>query len=274
MKRIFALLLCFAVSCLLLAGCGAGTRTRSAAIPDGTDSPSVTEPAHPARPGHRPRHEEPASPDRRSHHDESGHPSHPRPEPRADRSELRSRPMRMELYGMGSVLLPADTATLQLCVETEAATMEEAMTENDAKALKFREVAATYGTLTETYRSAWPKDPGEGYAVSRSYQLKTKELDRLDEILTALAQNGVSRIYGVSYECEGNESARQAALNAAIADAKQTAESFFSQPVILKIQECGFAPLCGYSDGSRIVRFEARVQVLFTEGETAAPSAA
>lgn len=146
------------------------------------------------------------------------------------------------IQGFGSISAVPDKATLSGGVTTDAETAADALASNSAAlnavlaALKDAGVEAKdiqtsnfsvqprYGDYSKSAPSGLPKI--EGYQVSNTVSVRVNDLERLGPLLDTMVTSGANTINGISFEVTGSNEKRDAAREAAVADARRKAELF------------------------------------------------
>lgn len=144
--------------------------------------------------------------------------------------------------GYGSISAVPDKATLSGGVTTDAEAAADALASNSAAlnavlaALKDAGVEAKdiqtsnfsvqprYGDYSKSGPSGLPKI--EGYQVSNTVSVRVNDLARLGPLLDTMVSSGANTINGISFEVTGANEKRDAAREAAVADARRKAELF------------------------------------------------
>lgn len=146
------------------------------------------------------------------------------------------------VQGFGTISAVPDKATLSGGVTTDALTAADALASNSAAlnavlaALKDAGVDAKdiqtsnfsvqprYGDYSKSGPSGLPKI--EGYQVSNTVSVRVNDLTRLGPLLDTMVSSGANTINGISFEVTGANEKRDAAREAAVADARRKAELF------------------------------------------------
>jgi hypothetical protein len=141
--------------------------------------------------------------------------------------------------GTGSVSLPPDIANVDAAVETNFASADEAVSQNNR--IYDRIVAAltklgiaredlTFSSYNVNYNprpQIVPPNSSEryGYTVSRAFRVKVREMARAGAAVDACTAAGATGINGVSFGRSDQNAARAEAIGKAVADARNNAEA-------------------------------------------------
>ena len=137
---------------------------------------------------------------------------------------------QVTVVGHGEAKGRPDTATVQIGVETEAPTAQEALAQNTQQAqaiiAKLKELGVADQDLQTSNFNIYPVYSGpenrqlSGYHVSNSVVVTIRNLDQAGTLLDQVVQAGANSIYGVSFSVEDPKALREQARAAAIEDAK------------------------------------------------------
>ena len=141
--------------------------------------------------------------------------------------------------GEGSASAAPDIAVVSLGVVSEAPTAQDALAANakDMNAVVHtitgagieKKDVATSGLFVEPVYSDSSKDPqGQskitGYRVSNQVTVRIRDIGKSGPLLDKVITAGANRVNGVSFEIARSEALRDAAIKAAIAEARRRAE--------------------------------------------------
>jgi len=165
---------------------------------------------------------------------------------------------RITLLGVAKGTVASDTAILYISIQNMAQTLEGARANsNERLDGVMKELGSEYGATSDDFSfQSYSEGPTTGYisdskindAVTRSFTLRTKKLDKLDEICHIVIENNTNN------ECYIQELALSDGLrneiqnqlrDKAILNAKTEAEGMFkvNKPVLIEwAQEGGIAP--------------------------------
>lgn len=155
-------------------------------------------------------------------------------------------PRSMHVSSVGKVTVAADTAVLNLTVETRGATAKEAQKANRADVDKLTDILVSNGVSKGDIKNGWyslypeynydmPMPTGgnypiKGYIASNSLNVEVKNLDKVSDILDSAVELESVRIGGTSYKVvnkgDAEEKARKMAISAAKAKAANLAKMF------------------------------------------------
>lgn len=144
---------------------------------------------------------------------------------------------QVTVVGHGEIKGAPDTATVQIGVETEAATAKDALAQNSAQAQAVQEKLTALGvdakdiqTSNFSINPAYGSDGRQvtGYRVSNMVTVKIQQLDQAGTLLDQVVQAGANSIYGISFSVENPEALLDQARKAAIENAKARATQLAS----------------------------------------------
>ena len=139
---------------------------------------------------------------------------------------------QVTVVGRGEVKGAPDTATVQIGVETEAATSKDALAQNSAETKAVQDKLTELGidakdiqtnnfSISPTYGADGRQVTG--YRVSNLVTVKIRQLDQAGTLLDQVVQAGANSIYGISFSVENPEALLDQARKAAIENAKTRA---------------------------------------------------
>jgi len=144
----------------------------------------------------------------------------------------------IEVSGDGEVQAAPDQATLQLAIETHAATASAAASSNAALAQKIRDaIKAKLGDRGKLWTGGYSLDPDYseprnggvakivGYRAQNSITVQTGALDVVGPVIDAAIGAGANRVDSLSYDLRDNTAARNEAISKAAKDAQSQAQS-------------------------------------------------
>jgi hypothetical protein len=149
-----------------------------------------------------------------------------------------SKVRTIQVSGDGEVQAAPDQATLELAIETHAATAAEAAGLNGALAQKVRDaLKAKLGDKGRMWTGGYtlypdysePREGGEariiGYHAQNSITVDTQALDTVGPLIDAAIAAGANRVSSLDYDLRDNTKARGAAIGKASADAQAQAQA-------------------------------------------------
>jgi uncharacterized protein YggE len=181
--------------------------------------------------------------------------------------------------GTGTVALPPDIAIVRAGLQTNAASANDAVSENNA--IYERIVAgvvklgiARVDVALDYYNVRYNPRPqvmpasstGEqyGYTVARTFQVTVRKIAMAGSVTDACIDAGATEINGVSFGLSDRVAAREQAIKKAIADARSNAETIARSAGlrIVSIKSIGY-PDNAYAEptGMAIARVTARASV-------------
>ena len=172
---------------------------------------------------------------------------------------------RLHAVGRGVVEVAPDHASVQIGVNTRAATPPEALDRNSAAARRAIDLVRSLGvsqpdvatgsvTLSEAFRSTGQGQVPDGFQANNTVTIKVRDLGRLGEIMRRVVEQGANRVGGVSFGL--SEQARYAdqARAAAVEDALRKARGLATAAGVKlgRIEQISFPPRTefrSYADG-------------------------
>jgi uncharacterized protein len=164
--------------------------------------------------------------------------------PRATVARADTPPNGITVSGSGTAQLPPDQAHVTGTVETQADTADNALSQNSQTvqavlaAVRAAGVAdadihttnvSVYPIFSSTNASSsnQPAPPPTiiGYRASNGIDVKVTDLSQVGPIIQTMVNAGVNDFSGVQYGLQNPEQIRQMALQAAVADAQQSAQT-------------------------------------------------
>jgi uncharacterized protein YggE len=139
---------------------------------------------------------------------------------------------QVTVVGHGEVKGAPDTATVQIGVETEAATAKDALAQNSVQAQAVQDKLSKLGvdakdmqTSNFSINPTYGNDGRQvtGYHVGNVVTITIRKLDTAGRLLDQVVQAGANSIYGISFSVEDPEALLDQARKAAIENAKARA---------------------------------------------------
>lgn len=155
------------------------------------------------------------------------------PQPLAAQSS-NAAPRQITVVGEGQATAPPDTASVQIGVQTDAATAREALSANNtqmrALIAKLQELGIAERDLQTSGFSIYPRYSNDGrqvigYQVSNLVTVKIRQLAQAGTLLDQVVDVGANQINGISFLIDDPAPLQQTARQAAIADARRRAEA-------------------------------------------------
>lgn len=150
-------------------------------------------------------------------------------------------PPLISVNGIGEVKLQPDEVVINLGVEMREKTLEQARKQADSKAAAIiaylrkqgvdaKDIQTSYMNLQPIYMSGeYGKATPDFYMAQKTMTIVIKRLNKFDELLSGLYDNGVNRIDGIHFRVSDIEKHKVEARKRAIADAKQKANALTSE---------------------------------------------
>lgn len=141
----------------------------------------------------------------------------------------------ISVEGVGEAYSVPDRAVIQLGVTTDAATSEEAVSQNTEKMNAVLEAIKALGVAEEDIQTTGyylnPKynwtDEGQvddGYTLTQNVEVQLTDFDLVGEVIAQSSKAGANMVGGVDFTVENPETATQEARMEAVAEAKEKAE--------------------------------------------------
>lgn len=150
-------------------------------------------------------------------------------------------PPIISVNGVGEVKVQPDEVVIALGVETREKTLEQARKQTDSRAASIiaylrkqgvdaKDIQTSYVSLHPVYSSGeYGKAAPDFYMAQKTMTIVIKKLNRFDELLVGLYDNGVNRIDDIAFRVSDIEKHRVEARKKAVADAKQKANALTSE---------------------------------------------
>lgn len=164
--------------------------------------------------------------------------------PRAPVVRADAPPNGITVSGSGTAQVPPDQATVSGSVETQAATADAALSQNsqtvNAVIAAVQAIGVPVASIQTTNVSVYPifsstnsnssNQPAPpptivGYRATNGVSAKLTDLTKVGDVIQTMVTAGVNDFNGVDYGLQNPEQLRQMALQAAIADAQQSAQT-------------------------------------------------
>ena len=144
-------------------------------------------------------------------------------------------PLRqITIIGTGEVKAAPDTAQVQVGVQTQAPTAQEALSQNSQQMTalinRLKESGIAAEDMQTSSVSIWPRYDTNGtqitgYEASNSVMVKIREIARAGELLDRVVEVGANNVSGISFTIDDPSALEQNARDGAIANARQRAEA-------------------------------------------------
>jgi len=144
---------------------------------------------------------------------------------------------QVTVVGHGEVKGTPDTATVQIGVETEAATAKDALAQNTTQAQAIQAQLVKLGVAEKDIQTSnfsinptYGNDNRQvtGYHVSNMVTVKIRDLAKSGTLLDQVVQAGANSIYGVSFSVEDPQALLDKAREQAVQNAKARATQLAS----------------------------------------------
>ncbi len=140
---------------------------------------------------------------------------------------------QITVVGQGEVKGRPDTATVQIGVETEAPTSQEALTKNNAQAQtvqqRLKDLGVAENDLQTSNFNIFPVYGPDGkqltgYRVNNTVSVTIRNLDQAGALLDQVVQTGANSIYGISFSVSDDKALLDQARVAAMQSAREHAD--------------------------------------------------
>lgn len=139
------------------------------------------------------------------------------------------------VVGEGCVSVAPNVATINIAVETRKEDLNQAVSENKASTDGIFEILAQAGyseddiqTKNFSVYQRFDYSNGEkflGYQVRSSFEVRTKDLDRLDDLIKNLTASGANCVEGITFSCDNEDELYKQAIKLALENAKVKASA-------------------------------------------------
>jgi uncharacterized protein YggE len=144
---------------------------------------------------------------------------------------------QVSVVGHGEAKGTPDTASVQIGVETQAATAQQALAQNNTQAQAIVQKLTELGVAEKDIQTsnfnifpAYGNDGRqvEGYRVSNIVTVTIRNLEQAGDLLDQVVSAGANSVYGVSFSVENPDALLEQARTAAIENARARAEQLAS----------------------------------------------
>lgn len=151
--------------------------------------------------------------------------------------EPKSQPGTITVVGQGQAVGEPDQAQVNVGVEIFAKKVEEATSENEAivqaimaalaeQNVKRQDIhTLNYGLWAEQIYGENGPEGISGYRVTNQVHITVRDIDTLGDVLAAVIDAGANSIHGITFTASDTEALAAEARKAAMADARQRANS-------------------------------------------------
>lgn len=139
------------------------------------------------------------------------------------------------VVGEGCVSVAPNVATINIAVETRKEDLNQAVSENKASTDGIFEILAQAGyseddiqTKNFSVYQRFDYSNGEkflGYQVRSSFEVRTKDLDGLDDLIKNLTASGANCVEGITFSCDNEDELYKQAIKLALENAKVKASA-------------------------------------------------
>lgn len=152
-------------------------------------------------------------------------------------TQAQEKASEITVSSSATVRLAPDKATISFGVNTQRETAEEAQSANTEAVNRVIAVLTENGvseqSIRTTYYNMYPQydytGNGEerltGYSVSTTLSVQDQDISELGKLLSACVSAGINNVDSVQFFCSGYDEAYQQALEQAVTDSKEKAET-------------------------------------------------
>lgn len=140
---------------------------------------------------------------------------------------------KIEVIGNGVVKAEPNIIKANLGVQTQKQTVQEAMDVNQKLISRLYEKLTALGiakkdiVTSQFYLNYYlDQDKKDVYAVSNNLEVKIRDLNKINEVLSISTEVGVNNIWGINFVSDNSEVLSKEARIAAVEDAKKKAEEY------------------------------------------------
>ncbi len=138
--------------------------------------------------------------------------------------------------GEGKVEMKPDIATTTVGVQAQGATVKAVQQELNSKinqvsaavkkiSVADKDIQTTNYSISPTYDYREPTQKILGYSASTQLMIKSRNLDKINEVIDAATGAGANQVGGISFDVDDKTKAENEAREKAVADAKRKAET-------------------------------------------------
>lgn len=138
------------------------------------------------------------------------------------------------VIGTGDVNAAPDTAQVQVGVQTQADSAQEALTQNNSQMTalidQLKQLGIAERDIQTSNVSIWPRygmngTRIEGYEANNTVTVKIRDITQTGELLDNVVEVGANNVSGIGFTIDDPSALETEARNAAIADARARAEA-------------------------------------------------
>lgn len=140
---------------------------------------------------------------------------------------------KIEVIGQGNVKAEPNIVKTNLGIQTQKETVKEAMEVNQKLISNLYEKLTALGiekkdiSTSQFYLSYYlDQDKKDVYTVSNNLEVKVRDLNKINEVLSISTGVGVNNIWGINFVSDNSEALSKKARVAAIEDAKKKASEY------------------------------------------------
>ncbi|WP_046868796.1 SIMPL domain-containing protein [Microvirga massiliensis] len=152
-------------------------------------------------------------------------------------SQPTDLPPRITITGTGKVTATPDIASVSIGVVTSAETASEALRANNSAmgettdmlvrtGVERRDMVTSGFSVQPQYDGRSGKPIQVGFSVTNSLSVRLRDISRVGDVLDAAVKLGSNQIGGIAFDISNKEPFLVKAREAAVADAKQAAQTF------------------------------------------------
>ena len=177
---------------------------------------------------------------------------------------------KIEVIGQGNVKAEPNIVKTNLGIQTQRETVGEAMEVNQKLISNLYEKLLALGiekkdiSTSQFYLSYYlDQDKKDVYTVSNNLEVKVRDLNKINEVLSTSTGVGVNNIWGINFVSDNSEALSKKARVAAIEDAKKKASEYAKAAGMTLGKVIEISEIQSYNYG-----FETQAKMMSTGGDS------
>ncbi|MBU1000397.1 SIMPL domain-containing protein, partial [Patescibacteria group bacterium] len=139
-----------------------------------------------------------------------------------------------DVAGVGKVTVMPDVATINVGIRAQAQTVKAAQDQLNTNinqvtqaikqlGLDQKDIKTTDYNIYPDYDYSAGSQKIKGYSANTNISVKTKDLDKINQVIDAATASGANQVSGISFDVDDKEKAENQAREKAVSDAKSKA---------------------------------------------------